>query len=36
VTDRDLRFGEPGYTYGKEPNAFLVEVAASIPAGPVP
>jgi SAM-dependent methyltransferase len=35
VTDWDLRYGEPGYAYGKEPNAFLVEVAGRIPAGPV-
>jgi SAM-dependent methyltransferase len=35
VTDWDLRYSEPGYAYGKEPNAFLVEVAVRIPAGPV-
>jgi SAM-dependent methyltransferase len=35
VTDWDLRYSEPGYAYGKEPNAFLLEVAARIPAGPV-
>ncbi|MGD0484988.1 MAG: class I SAM-dependent methyltransferase, partial [Gemmatimonadales bacterium] len=35
MTDWDLRYSEPGYAYGTEPNAFLVEVAGRIPAGPV-
>jgi len=35
MTDWDARFAEPGYAYGSEPNAFLVEVAGRIPAGPV-
>ena len=35
MTDWDLRYSEPGYAYGTEPNAFLREVAARIPAGPV-
>ena len=35
MTDWDVRYGEPGYAYGTEPNGFLVEVAARIPAGPV-
>lgn len=33
--DWDALFSEPGYTYGTEPNDFLVEVADKIPAGPV-
>jgi len=35
MTDWDQRYGEPGYAYGTEPNAFLVEMAGRIPAGPV-
>jgi SAM-dependent methyltransferase len=35
MTDWDARYGEPGYAYGTEPNRFLAEVAARIPAGPV-
>jgi SAM-dependent methyltransferase len=35
MTDWDARYAEPGYAYGTEPNHFLAEVAARIPAGPV-
>jgi SAM-dependent methyltransferase len=35
MTDWDARFAEPGYAYGTDPNHFLVEVAARIPAGPI-
>lgn len=31
----DQRYAGPGYRYGTEPNAFLREVAARIPKGPV-
>lgn len=31
----DERYAEPGFAYGEEPNDFLVEAAAAIPAGPV-
>ncbi len=31
----DERFSQSGYAYGTEPNAFLAEVAARIPDGPV-
>jgi SAM-dependent methyltransferase len=31
----DERYAQAGYAYGTEPNAFLVEVADAIPAGPV-
>lgn len=29
------RYSQPGFAYGTEPNEFLAEVAAGIPAGPV-
>jgi SAM-dependent methyltransferase len=35
MTDWDQRYAEPGYAYGTEANAFLVEIAGRIPAGPV-
>ena len=31
----ELRYTEPAYAYGTEPNGFLVEVAGSMPPGPV-
>ena len=33
ATDWDERYGEPGFTYGREPNSFLVSVIASLPKG---
>jgi hypothetical protein len=35
MTDWEERYRSPGYRYGTEPNAFLSEVAARIPKGPV-
>lgn len=29
----DSRYGEPGYAYGTEPNAFLREQASRLPPG---
>lgn len=35
MTEWDARYAEPEFVYGKEPNDFLVSVAARIPPGPV-
>lgn len=35
MTSWDERYSGPGYLYGTEPNAFLVQVADRIPRGPV-
>ncbi len=35
MTDWDVRYSEPDYAYGTEPNAFLAAVACQIPPGPV-
>lgn len=35
MTDWDQRYSSTTYVYGTQPNDFLVEVAAQIPAGPV-
>lgn len=35
MTDWDVRYAEPEYAYGTEPNTFLAAVACQIPDGPV-